>query len=258
VLTADPLLAQLMADPEPGPAADYLQERGATLADVLLLFRGDPPDYQGGLPRAALAEWVRRECPHRWVTRPPDLPRGAAWPLWLADAVLAVPEVTLPEWFAARAGPGPLRFRGYFGEPGREVPWRCCKAALELTYHRHGAGPARTGVVSARCAACGLGHFARPADCRAPDFRDCKRRVLALFAGVVVPLRVRLTEAQWNHDDRAVTLARLNLGLGLTDLPRSADATRAVILAADRPAPDLIPSEDCLRPWLHCFGSPAV
>lgn len=65
-------------------AVDWLQEHGATLADLLLAYRGEPPEYLGrsfeadeGL-RLLLGEWCRATEPERLVGRGPfDLPDEA-------------------------------------------------------------------------------------------------------------------------------------------------------------------------------------
>ena len=82
-MLADPTLAALLANPDapPGICADRLQELGAELAHVLILYAGTPPDYLDGLPQAVLVEWCKATEPNEVVSlmRPPDAIDALRW-----------------------------------------------------------------------------------------------------------------------------------------------------------------------------------
>ena len=58
----DPYLAAIDNDTLPEAVIDWLQDRDASLPDVLRLFCGEPPEFVDGLPKAVLVGWVRLTC----------------------------------------------------------------------------------------------------------------------------------------------------------------------------------------------------
>ncbi len=69
-LTDSPTYRSLTAAVPTDPSAvlaltDWLQDQGATLAEVLLLFAGTPPEWVDGLPQPVLVEWCRATEPDR-------------------------------------------------------------------------------------------------------------------------------------------------------------------------------------------------
>lgn len=71
------LAAALAAHEPPEIMADWLTDQGCSLGEVLLLFAGQPPDWQGGIGLEVLAAYVRWTC-DREVRRPEGL-------VWLSD-----------------------------------------------------------------------------------------------------------------------------------------------------------------------------
>lgn len=117
-------LADLLPDAPPEIQVDWLQEQGATLADVLALYAGTPPKYLDGLPQDVLAAWCKTTEPGALAPRaskPDDVLRAPVReevPRWKAVGSLrAVPVGTpLP---SQRAVVWELHYQGRRGRPRR-------------------------------------------------------------------------------------------------------------------------------------------
>lgn len=228
----DPTLAELLSggDAWAGVLADYLADLGATLPEALLLFRGEPPHYQGGIGRRALAEYLRRvgHTPPAWEGGPP-----------LPDAVEAVPAVVAIVGGAPFQQP-PLRFDGYFSSRQAWSEVACdCGGSAPVTFS-HAPGRDQWAVLR-QC--CKVWHWARHERRRAPDVRDFKRRVLALFPGVRLTLTAHFTAYEWSRDLDSLEFMLRDRGLAFACCTAEADALGGVTYTQEVHAPDLIPPQ---------------
>lgn len=84
-LRTNPDLIALTANPDcpPEVVCDWLAEHGATLADLLQLYAGEPPDYEGDVPQAVLAAWCKATEPEKEVQISSDAPQDIYRPVWV-------------------------------------------------------------------------------------------------------------------------------------------------------------------------------
>lgn len=221
----DAILAAAAENPSvAGAAADYLIEMGQTLADVLMLYAGKPPDYADGCTRGVLA-WVDRQLTGNReragkVEGMKAKPEAPALPQHAIDEAVTVGRVSFPvvSWsFIGHATGRPFAMLAQCLHGDERRPFadvRVQDIELQRFDFAYGRTPLRSWYVGmCPVPSCRRGFYAtdQPPEPAAVERArlDLKRRVLRLYGEVRWTVDAVVPMSEFRHGNGAARVGRL-------------------------------------------------